>query len=260
MTNQDIIPILGFRFKAWPMEALIDRLENNIRSGTKSVACVFVNPHSIVSTVRDQSALEAINSFELMLPDGSGIMLASKILGTPMPERITGPDMLERLTKRLAGSAGASYFFMGASPEVLDAIRKRLEKEAPSIRMVGAISPPFGEISDEQSKAYIDEITEAKPDCLWVGMTAPKQEKWIYKHKTELEGVPVIGAIGAAFDFYSGTKKRSGRWFREHGMEWLPRLLREPKRLWRRNFISTPKFLWMVFKQFVKERVFRRRK
>ena len=108
-------------------------------------------------------------------------------------------------------------------------------------------SPPFGDISAEEMATYLDRIKAAKADCLWVGMTAPKQEIWMRDHRDALAGIPVVAGIGAAFDFYAGTRERSSAWFQERGLEWLPRLVREPRRLWRRTIISAPRFLRLVW-------------
>jgi N-acetylglucosaminyldiphosphoundecaprenol N-acetyl-beta-D-mannosaminyltransferase len=113
------------------------------------------------------------------------------------------------------------------------------------------LSPPFKDEFDEaDDAAMIAAVNAARPDVLWVGMTAPKQEKWIYRNHDRLD-VPFTGAIGAAFDFYAGTKKRAPQWVGQMGLEWLPRLVREPRRLWRRNLVSTPKFLYKVLAQVV---------
>ena len=124
-----------------------------------------------------------------------------------------------------------------------------MAREFPLIEVCGTFSPLFAsEFSEAESSMMCDKVNAARPDVLWVGMTAPKQEKWIYQNRQCLN-VPLIGAIGAVFDFYAGTKKRAPEWVCKLGLEWLPRLLREPRRLFRRNFVSTPSFLLLVLKE-----------
>jgi len=129
-------------------------------------------------------------------------------------------------------------------------IEKNIVKKFPNLQLVGTYSPPFGEWSLEQNESMIKIINDSKPDILWVGMTAPKQEKWMMHNSKKLDA-SVIGAIGAVFDFVAGTYPRAPSWFCQYGLEWVYRLYKEPKRMWRRNFISTPLFLFMVFKRHV---------
>jgi N-acetylglucosaminyldiphosphoundecaprenol N-acetyl-beta-D-mannosaminyltransferase len=126
-----------------------------------------------------------------------------------------------------------------------------MKKEFPGITVCGVLSPPFKpEFSKAESAAMVAAVNAARPDVLWVGMTAPKQEKWIHENRDRLE-VPFIGAIGAVFDFYAGNKRRSSVFWQRIGMEWFPRLLREPCRLWERNLKSTPVFLFWIVREKV---------
>ena len=174
---------------------------------------------------------------------------ASKILGGSIRDRVTGTDVFFGLSKALNESGGRSCFFLGASEDTLKKIRSKMAVDFPNVKVVGTYSPPYKpEFSEEDNEVMIAAINVVKPDVLWVGMTAPKQEKWIYEHIGRLE-VKFAGAIGAVFDFYVGNVKRSHPFFQKLGLEWLPRLLQEPKRLWRRNFVSSPLFLMKVFRQ-----------
>ncbi len=133
---------------------------------------------------------------------------------------------------------------MGRSERVLAKIKERAAKDYPNLEVV-TYSPPYkAEFSDEDNRAIIRAINEAKPDLLWIGMTAPKQEKWTYRHWRELDIRCHVGTIGAVFDFYAGTAKRAPMWWQEHSLEWLYRLVKEPKRMWRRYVIGNPLFLW----------------
>ena len=136
--------------------------------------------------------------------------------------------------------------FMGSSQKVLDLIVKRAAEVYPHLKVV-TYSPPYSpEFSDEDNKAIIDAINAANPDLLWIGMTAPKQEKWTYSHWKELNIHCHVGTIGAVFDFFAGTVERAPIWWQEHGLEWLYRLMKEPKRMWRRYIIGNALFLWNI--------------
>ena len=139
--------------------------------------------------------------------------------------------------------------FMGSSQKVLDLIVKRAAKVYPHLKVV-TYSPPYKpEFSDEDNTAIIEAINNANPDLLWIGMTAPKQEKWTYSHWKDLNIHCHVGTIGAVFDFFAGTVERAPIWWQEHGLEWLYRLLKEPKRMWRRYIIGNTLFLWNMTKE-----------
>ena len=147
----------------------------------------------------------------------------------------------------MQGSGNYSVFFLGSTEDTLTAICERMSKDWPNIRVAGIFSPPFkATFSDEDIELMVHRINMVEPDVLWVGMTAPKQEEWIYKVLPQLN-VRFAAAVGAVFDFYTGRIKRPHPLFRRLGLEWLPRLLQEPGRLWRRTFASAPIFLWHVF-------------
>jgi len=242
------VSILGFKTSAAGAVGDVNETWGIIKSGQQGKYIACTNPHSLVVARSDPYFTEALKKADILLPDGIGIVLAAKILGVNLTERVAGSDLFLGLSDKANKEGGLRYFFLGSTQEVLDKITARLSKEYPNITICGVLSPPFKpEFSDDDNREMIDIINRAKPDVLWVGMTAPKQEKWIYKNKDQLD-VPVMGAIGAVFDFYAGTIKRSPEWACRMGLEWLPRLLREPKRLFKRNFVSSPLFLYMVFK------------
>ena len=144
---------------------------------------------------------------------------------------------------------GGTVMFMGSSQKVLDLIVKRAAVDYPHLKVV-TYSPPYKpEFSDEDNKAIVDAINAANPDLLWIGMTAPKQEKWTYSHWKELNIHCHVGTVGAVFDFFAGTVERAPTWWQEHDLEWLYRLLKEPKRMWRRYIIGNALFLWNMTKE-----------
>lgn len=214
------------------------------------IACA--NAHSLVQAQADPGFAEALRAANLLVADGAGILLAGKILGRRFPERVAGTEFFRALSSRANREGGVRYFFLGSTERVLHRLKERLASDYPRITVAGTYSPPFKSAFDEIDNARMLEIVNgARPDVLWVGMTAPKQEKWIYQNQHNLE-VPLVGAIGAVFDFYAGTKKRAPAWVCDLGLEWLVRTIYEPRRLWRRQFVSIPVFLCMVVRQKLK--------
>ena len=206
-----------------------------------------VNAHSYNTARKDSLFAEALTNGDVLIPDGVSIVKACKwIKAKSQPkERIAGWDLfsfeMEKLEKK-----GGTVMFMGSSQKVLDLIVKRAAEVYPHLKVV-TYSPPYKpEFSDEDNKAIIDAINAANPDLLWIGMTAPKQEKWTYSHWEELDIHCHVGTIGAVFDFFAGTVERAPMWWQRHGLEWLYRLMKEPKRMWRRYIIGNALFLWNI--------------
>ena len=241
------IDFLGYRLSNRGLLGDVGWTHARVRSkATTSVTCL--NPHSFVVASRDRLFAHAIKSSDLVIPDGIGVVWASAILQNPVPERVAGYEFFMEMTRSLTKDGGARYFFLGSSPQVLDRIAARLSRDFPSVTIAGSYSPPYADdFSPQENQKMLRAIATANADILWVGMTAPKQEKWIAAHREQIGNLTTV-AIGAVFDFYAGTKARGPDWIRAAGLEWLPRLLREPKRLWRRNFVSTPLFILHVLK------------
>jgi N-acetylglucosaminyldiphosphoundecaprenol N-acetyl-beta-D-mannosaminyltransferase len=213
----------------------------------KYMACA--NPHSIVAAATDPVFRSALQTADVLLPDGSGITLAARLLNLPLTEKVAGSDFFRECNRKANELCGVRYFFLGSSQKVLDLITEKMSQEYPNIIVCGTYSPPFKkDFSVQENEEMIRVVNNAEPDILWVGMTAPKQEKWIYENRNRLK-VTFSGAIGAVFDFYAGTKKRSSEFWINWGLEWLPRFLREPRRLWKRNLKSTPIFLWWILRE-----------
>lgn len=246
--------ILGYSVTTESRVACLDIIVEWIESDGRGRYLVCANPHSIHVAQRDQLFRHSFKHADLVVPDGAGVVLASRILDGNIKERITGSDIFFGLSDIFSRRGGGSFFFLGSTTEVLEQIERRMMVDYPQIRVVGSYSPPFRDaFSEGDNKKMVEIINEANPDVLWVGMTAPKQEKWIYENRDRLN-VKFIGAIGAVFDFYAGRIKRAHPVFQKYGMEWFPRLLREPRRLWRRNFISNPSFVFKVIRTRINNR------
>jgi len=200
-----------------------------------------INPHSYCVAKKDDLFRKALRQAEILIPDGFGIVLAAKMICRQRIARIAGSDIHQRFLDD-AQRKSLKVFYLGSSERTLQRIAERVNMEYPSIQ-VNTYSPPYKPVfSGEENLEMIRIVNNFAPDILFVGMTAPKQEKWVHEHKAALN-VKVICAIGAVFDFYAGTVHRPGIFWQRIGLEWMPRLICEPRRLWRRTLISMPLFL-----------------
>lgn len=216
-----------------------------------------INAHSFNVVQKDELFAEALAKGDYLIPDGASVIKACKMLKAKSQpkERIAGWDLfsfeMQRLEERseMEGGRKLKVMFMGSSEKVLALIREKAAKDYPHLEVV-TFSPPYKpEFSEEDNRAIIKAINDADPDLLWIGMTAPKQEKWTYSHWNELNIHCHVGTIGAVFDFYAGTAKRAPKWWQEHSLEWLYRLCIEPKRMCRRYVLGNPLFLWNIMKE-----------
>ena len=203
-----------------------------------------INPHSYLIAQSDKYFLESLKASDILLPDGIGVVWAKQLLHKTKIKKIAGYDLFLHLLNDLNNKKG-SCFFLGASDVTLKMIEKRASKEFPNVK-VCYFSPPYkNNFTNEDNVKMFTLINKVKPDILFVGMTAPKQEKWVYNNNINIDA-KLICSIGAVFDFYSGTVSRPSKFWIKAGLEWLPRFLHEPIRLAKRNLISTPKFILQV--------------
>jgi N-acetylglucosaminyldiphosphoundecaprenol N-acetyl-beta-D-mannosaminyltransferase len=200
-----------------------------------------LNAHSFNTSLDDNDFKKALQYSYILLPDGISVVWAKRMLTGEKLQKIAGADLFFYEMDRINAICG-KCFFLGSSEEVLQLIRKKAAIEYPNVQIF-CYSPPYkNDFSEEENKIMIDKVNEVKPDVLFVGMTAPKQEKWAYKHFVELQ-VGHVCCIGAVFDFYAGKIKRAPEWLIKIGFEWSYRLIREPKRMWRRYLIGNAKFI-----------------
>ncbi len=204
-----------------------------------------INAHSYNVARKDQLFAEALTKGDYLIPDGMSVVKACKWLDAKSQpkERIAGADLFEFEMNKL-NEKGGTVMFMGSSEKTLAKIVQQAAKVYPNLKVV-TYSPPYKpEFNDEDNKDIINAINTANPDLLWIGMTAPKQEKWTYSHWNDLHIHCHVGTIGAVFDFFAGNTKRAPQWWQRHGLEWLYRLIKEPRRMWRRYIIGNTVFLW----------------
>ena len=206
-----------------------------------------INAFSYDNARKDVLFSEALQKGDVLIPDGISIVKACRFLNAKSQpkERIAGWDLFVYEMEKL-NRVGGKVMFLGSSDAVLNLIRQRVAEKYPKIE-VDTYSPPYKpEFSDEENEAMISAINHSNPDLLWIGMTAPKQEKWAYTHLDCLDVHCHIGTIGAVFDFFAGTVKRAPERWQRAGLEWLYRLLSEPRRMWRRYFIGNAKFIYYI--------------
>lgn len=206
-----------------------------------------INAFSYDNARKDVLFSEALQKGDVLIPDGISIVKACRFLNAKSQpkERIAGWDLFVYEMEKL-NRVGGKVMFLGSSNAVLNLIRQRVAEKYPKIE-VDTYSPPYKPVfSDEENEAMISAINHSNPDLLWIGMTAPKQEKWAYTHLDRLDVHCHIGTIGAVFDFFAGTVKRAPERWQRAGLEWLYRLLSEPRRMWRRYFIGNAKFIYYI--------------
>ncbi len=235
-----------------------DKLKE-IPSGKVLINTINANSYNVAQ--KDVFFANALIGGNFLIPDGISIVKACKWLhAKSMPtERLTGWDLFEFEMNRInaLGQYGSSgelllnpiVMFVGSSQNVLNKIKEKAGNVYPNLK-VETYSPPFKqELSEQESLNIINAINKTNPDLLWVGMTAPKQEKWVYKYWPELSVHCHVGTIGAVFDFFAGTTKRAPEWWQEHSLEWLYRLLKEPKRMWKRYILGNLLFIYYITKE-----------
>jgi N-acetylglucosaminyldiphosphoundecaprenol N-acetyl-beta-D-mannosaminyltransferase len=224
--------VLGVRFDLIDYQAAFGIIEAWRRQQARQYV-TLANPRDVRACVRDRGFREATARSGLTLPDGVGIVLAARILVYGNRGRVTGPTLMLKVCD-WGRQYNYRHYFYGGKEGVPERLRRRLSGKYPGLRVVGTYSPPFRALSQEEDQAVVTMINSTRPDVVWVGLGAPKQEKWMADHRGRIEA-PVMIGVGAAFDFHSGNCRWAPSWIRKVGGEWAWRLLLEPRRMWRRN-------------------------
>lgn len=235
---------------------LKDRVVCHLRSSTATCETInCLNPHSYVVAKTDRLFRAALLQSDVLLPDGVGITLGARIYGERI-ERVTGFDVFEMLIS-VCDELGLNVLFLGSDEATLAKIIEKCEKAFPSLTNVYVYSPPYKAEFDDFDKAkMLNFIDKVAPDIIFVGMSAPKQEKWASEFRSVVSARYIV-SIGAVFDFFVGNVKRSPKIFRTLGLEWFPRLLQQPKRLARRTFVSAPIFVYDIIKDKLSKVLFK---
>ncbi len=201
------------------------------------------NVHTTVMSYENEEYRKIQNGAAMALPDGAPLSSYSRRKGYKQAQRVTGPDLMLELFA-ISKEKGYRHYFYGATEETLQSMKEVLERDYPGIQIAGMYAPPFRALTPQEDAQIVAKINESRPDFIWIGLGAPKQEEWMYQHMGQLQGV-LIG-VGAGFDYLAGYIKRAPRWMQRMSLEWLYRLLQDPKRLWRRYFTSNVKFICLT--------------
>ncbi|MBX9969225.1 WecB/TagA/CpsF family glycosyltransferase [Priestia aryabhattai] len=236
--------ILGVNIAAINMEWLVDYLNENIERLSGDYICVS-NVHTTVTSYEELNYCDVQNGGIMAIPDGGPLSTIGKKRGHKEMSRITGPDLMGEIFK-ISAEKGYSHYFYGSTEETLDKLTRKLKENYPAMEVGGVFSPPFRPMTTDEDAAVVRLINNTKPHFVWVGLGAPKQEKWMADHQGEIKGL-MIG-VGAGFDYYAENIKRAPKWMQKSNLEWIYRLFQDPKRLFNRYLRTNTKFLWLLAK------------
>lgn len=232
--------ILGVRISALNMNLAVQTIENWIEKRESHYVCICT-VHTIMECQRSEALKQTVNAAGLRTPDGMPLVWLSRRAGHSQVSRVYGPDLMLELCRRSA-SAGTRHFFYGGGPGVAELLVDRLTDRFPDLNVAGIHTPGMLESGELEARETIDKINASRADIVWVGLGAPKQDWWVANHRTLLDA-PVLIAVGAAFDFHSGKIAQAPGWMQRNGLEWLFRLSRDPRRLWRRYVLDNSRFV-----------------
>ncbi|MGK2877378.1 MAG: WecB/TagA/CpsF family glycosyltransferase [Solirubrobacterales bacterium] len=239
--------IAGVAVSITDYEEVLDSIDAAAASGEQLVVCCA--PASSLMFARDdERAAKALANAEIVTPDGMGVVYAAKLLGEKISDRVYGPDLMRDQLVRAAAAGTLTFFYGGHDESVLSELRAQLTKDNPGLNIVGSISPPHREMTDEERAADAAAINASGAKIVWVGLGSPKQDIWIDDNRAAINA-PVLVAVGAAFDFAIGRVDQAPPWMQKRGLEWLYRAIKEPARLGKRYALTLPKFCVLVVAQ-----------
>jgi len=227
----------------------IDSIFFLAKNKSSSYVC-FANVHMVIEAYKNAAFQEILNESDIASPDGRPVSLYMRLFEGFDQCRAAGMDVLPALIER-ANEEGASVYFYGSTEDVLEKICEKITQDYPKVRIAGTYSPPFRQLSEEEDQEIVEMINATKPDLVFVALGCPKQEKWMASHYGRVNAC-MLG-VGQAFLTFTGLEKRLPKWVRDYSLEWAYRLVQEPKRLWKRYFITNTLFLWLVFSRFMKK-------
>ena len=248
--------ILGVPVAMTDYRGAVDTMDAMVDSRERGYVCA-VAVHALTLGYDDREMARALRGATLVLPDGMPVVWAANMLGANLSDRVYGPELMLRYSERCAERGHRVWLYGGRDQGSLVQLALNMRRRHPGINIVGGYSPPFRPMTAEEEDSLVDQINSARPDVLWVGIGVPKQEKWMARMRERLD-VPVMCAVGAAFDFHAGRISQAPSWMQKRGLEWIYRIAQEPRRLLPRYLYYNPAFLLALSRQLLRERAFRR--
>jgi N-acetylglucosaminyldiphosphoundecaprenol N-acetyl-beta-D-mannosaminyltransferase len=243
-TSPTSFTVLGVGVNAVQISDVVARMQDWIMQRGSCHSIAVTGMHGIMEAHHDPSFKLILNSSSMVVPDGMPLIWLARLKGNQLRRRVYGPELMTSFCE-ISVERGYRHFLYGGAPGVAEKLAGELSAQFPGLVIAGTYSPPFRPVTSEEDAEIMRTISAAQPDVLWVGLSTPKQERWMDAHRNLLK-IPVLVGVGAAFDIHSGLKKQAPAWMQENGLEWLFRLVQEPKRLWRRYILYGSEFLFLV--------------
>jgi N-acetylglucosaminyldiphosphoundecaprenol N-acetyl-beta-D-mannosaminyltransferase len=247
------IDVLGVPLALIDYDRTMDWIDAAVAAEARGYVCVAA-VHTVMACREDPELRSAVLASSLTVPDGQPLVWAMNALGHDLPSRVYGPELMARYCERAALTGARLFLYGGRNQGALVQLALNLRTRYPGLQIVGGYSPPFRPLTDEESEAVASEINRSQADVVWVGIGVPKQEKWMAAMRDRLTA-PVLVGVGAAFDFHAGLVAQAPDWMQSLGLEWVYRLYREPRRLWRRYLRYNPRFIAGFLGQWLRHRL-----
>ena len=238
--------VLGIGVHAIDMKTALMAIETAMYRRQRGYVCV-TGVHGVMEAQRDRELMQVFANALLVLPDGMPTVWMGHLQGFPDMDRVFGPDLMFAIAER-SDMTGYSHFLYGGQAGVAEQLREVLLRRFPTIKIVGTYTPPFHALTRDEDKNFVSTVEDLRPDIIWVGMSTPKQERFMAEYLPRLKTRLMVG-VGAAFDFHTGRVKDSPRWVKRSGLQWAHRLMQEPRRLWKRYSTNNPQFLFQAVLQ-----------
>jgi len=238
--------VLGVKVSAINMSMVLETIDGWIKKNEQNYVTV-TGVHGIIESQRDEQIRTIHNSAGLVTPDGMPMVWANHVQGNRHVSRVYGPDLMFAVCEQ-SEDEGYKHFFYGGAEGVPELLKEKLTERFPQLQVVGTYSPPFRPLTPEEDAAICKMIDDSGADIVWIGLSTPKQERWMYAHMGKFKA-PVMIGVGAAFDFHAGLKSQAPLWMQRSGLEWFYRLITEPRRLGKRYLINNPLFVYLILLQ-----------
>jgi N-acetylglucosaminyldiphosphoundecaprenol N-acetyl-beta-D-mannosaminyltransferase len=251
LCSHDYADVLGVKVSAVNMGRAAELADQWVEASHPGYVCV-TGVHGVMEAQRDPELREILNHAVMNTPDGMPMSWVGWLQGFSDMGRVFGPDFMLAMCQ-LSLDRGYRHFLYGSAPGVAEQLQDALKKKFRGLQIVGTYTPPFRSLTSEEESALLFQVHNAKPHIMWIGLSTPKQERFMAQYVDHLQ-VPLLVGVGAAFDFHTGDIRDCSPWVKRAGLQWLHRLLQDPRRLWRRYLRSNPAFVWNIALQLVKLR------